>query len=138
MEQPNPDLVAGLRAEVLQYKDVDDQIRTLNRQIYQLRDQRDAVKDRIIHIIEQPGFQRINELAISQDGSKIRIRRPRSWSSAWSLSKSRLQALLTEYFATPGLKSADQCYDYIHFNIGASLVQEKFAIERTVPGGADE
>ena len=135
MEQPHPELVAGLREEVIQYKDVDDQIHVLNRQIHLLRERRNTVKDRIIHILEQPGFTRINDLAISQDGSKIHIRRPGSWGAAWSLSKSRLKALLTQYFATAVLKSADGCYDYIHYHNGASLVQNKFSIERIV---ADE
>jgi hypothetical protein len=135
MEQPNPELVAGLREEVLQYKVVDDQIRALNEQIHRLREERNTVKDRIIDILERPGFERINNLAISQDGSKMSIRRPGHWGSAWSLSKSKLKAFLTQYFATPGLKSADACYDYIHYHNGASLVQNKFSIERIV---ADE
>jgi hypothetical protein len=134
MEQPNPELVDGLRQEVLQYKDVDDQIRILNRQVSQLREQRDTVKDRIIHILEQPGFQRVNDLAISQDGSKISIRRPRSWGAPWSLSKSRLKELLTEYFDTLRIKSANDCYDWLLFKNGERLIQDKFSLERIVRG----
>jgi hypothetical protein len=134
MAQPNQELVAGLREEVTQYKTVDDQLRVLNGQIYPLREQRKLIEDRIIDIIRQPGFAAINELAISQDGSKIRIRKPQTWNASWSLSKNRLQELLTRYFATAGPLTAGGCYTFIYNTHQASLRQDKYAIERVVPG----
>jgi len=137
MAQPNQELVVGLREEVIQYKTVDDRLRALNGQIYPLREQRKLIEDRIIHIIRQPAFAAINELAISQDGSKIRIRKPQTWNAPWSLSKSSLQQLLTQYFATGGLLTAAKCYEFIINTHQASLRQDKYAIERVVPD-ADE
>jgi len=138
MAQPDQELVAGLREEVLQYKTVDDRLRALNGQIYPLREQRKLIEDRIVHIVRQPAFAAINELAISQDGSKIRIRKPQTWNAPWSLSKSSLRRYLDQYFADQNtIKSADSCFRFIHHNHQVSLVQDKFAIERVVPD-ADE
>jgi hypothetical protein len=137
MAQPDQELVVGLREEVLQYKTVDDRLRALNGQIYPLREQRKLIEDRIIHIVRQPAFAAINELAISQDGSKIRIRKPQTWNASWSLPKSRMQELLTQYFASGGALTAGGCYAFIINAQNVSLRQDKYAIERVVPD-ADE
>ena len=133
MAQPDQELVVGLREEVMQYKAVDDRLRALNGEIYPLREQRKLIEDRIIHIVQQPAFAAVNELSISQDGSKIRIRKPQTWSSSWSLSKSRLQDLVHDYFASGQALSARSCCAFIINAINTSLRQDKYAIERVVP-----
>jgi len=137
MAQPDQELVVGLREEVLQYKMVDDRLRALNGQIYPLREQRKLIEDRIVHIVRQPAFAAINELAISQDGSKIRIRKPQMWFASWSLPKSRMRELLNQYFASGGVLTAAGCFAFIIDTQNASLRQDKYAIERVVPD-ADE
>ena len=134
MAAPNQELVVGLREEVIQYKTVDDQLRALNGQIYPLREQRKLIEDRIIDIIRQPGFAAINELAISQDGSKIRIRKPQTWSAPWSLSRRHLQEHLTQYFANPAtIKSSEGCYRFIVRAVEETMRKNSYAIERVVP-----
>jgi hypothetical protein len=135
MAQPNQELVAGLREEVIQYKTVDDQLRALNGQIYPLREQRKLIEDRIVDIIRQPGFAAINELAISQDGSKIRIRKPQTWCAPWSLSKRSLHAHLLHYWSDPNtVKSSDACYRFIVSAVEATMRKDSYAIERVIPG----
>jgi hypothetical protein len=131
MAQPDQELVVGLREEVIQYKTVDDRLRALNGQIYPLREQRKLIEDRIIHIIRQPAFASVSELAISQDGSKIRIRKPQTWNAPWSLSRSKLDDLLTQYFASTAAPNKGACLAYILQN--TNLRQDKYAIERVVP-----
>ena len=134
MAQPDQELVVGLREEVLRYKTVDDRLRALNGQIYPLREQRKLIEDRIIHIVRQPAFAAINELAISQDGSKIRIRKPQTWNASWSLSKTKLREYLHLHL---GQEAGEVCYAYIHNAHTPTLRQDKYAIERVVPD-ADE
>ena len=133
MAQPDQELVVGLRQEVQQYKAVDDRLRALNREVYPLREERKLIEDRIVHIIRQPAFAAINELAISQDGSKIRIRKPQTWNAPWSLSKNKLQDLLNQYFASGVELTASGCFAFIVNAQNALLRQDKYAIERVVP-----
>lgn len=134
MAQPNQELVDGLREEVTQYKTIDDQLRALNGQIYPLREQRKLIEDRIVDIIRQPAFAAINELAISQDGSKIRIRKPQTWYAPWSLSKRSLHTYLDQYFSNPNnIKSSEVCYNFIVRAVEATMRKDSYSIERVVP-----
>jgi hypothetical protein len=138
MAQPNPELVAGLREEVMQYKTIDDRARLLNEQIHSLRQEKKVIEDRIAHILEQPGFKEITELAISQDGSRIRIRKPNGWAGAWCLSKGSLQTHLLNYFATQtGPGTAEECYNYVVAQQLRSLKKDTYAFERIVRDGDD-
>lgn len=138
MAQPNPEFVAGLREEVTQYKTVDDRLRVLNKEIHTLRQEKKVIEDRIVHILEQPGFTHIEELAISQDGSKIRIRKPHTWGATWTMSKTALQTQLNNYFNMPNIaRTAQECYEYIVRARLRELSQDKHALERIVKD-ADE
>jgi len=125
------DHVQLLRDEVMQYKTADDAIIALNRQLGPLRETRNLVKDRIVAIINQPAFANISELAIAQDGSKIRIRRP-GWNAPWSLPKMRMYDLIREYFNTAGPHNANSCIAFINQRQMATLRKETFDIERVV------
>jgi len=133
MDNPNQEDVANLREEVLQYTRVDDRLRALNTEVYRLRDERSAVADRIIQIVRQPAFASVSELAVSHDGSKIRIKKPQTWNASWSLSKNKLREYLQQHL---GLQAGDACYAYIHNAHSATLRKDTFDIER-VGGGAE-
>jgi len=121
-----------LREEVMQYKAADDAIIALNRQLGPLRETRNLVKDRIVAIIQAPAFANISELAIAQDGSKIRIRRP-GWNAPWSLPKMRMNDLIRDYFETAGPHNANSCIAFINQHQNVTLRKDIFDIERIVP-----
>jgi hypothetical protein len=134
MAQPNHEDVANLREEVMAYTTVDNRLRTLNTEVYRLRDERSAVADRIIQIVKQPAFASISELAVSHDGSKIRIKKPQTWNASWSLSKSKLREYLQQHL---GLQAGNACYAYIHNAHTPTLRKDTFDIER-IGGGEQE
>lgn len=133
MAQPNHEDVANLREEVMAYTAVDNRLRTLNTEVYRLRDERSAVADRIIQIVKQPAFASISELAVSHDGSKIRIKKPQTWNASWSLSKSKLREYLQQHL---GLQAGNMCFAYIDNTHSATLRKDTFDIERV--GGEQE
>ena len=130
--------INNLRTAVGRYRTIDDQLRTLNRQVYPLREQRKITELEIVDIIRQPAFATYEKLDIREDGSSIRIKKPQTWNAPWSLSKNKLRDYLGQFFADQTIiKSADMCYRFIHDRHQASLRQNSFAIERVV-AGADE
>lgn len=133
MAQPDHEVVANLREEVIAYTAVDNRLRTLNTEVYRLRDERSAVADRIIQIVKQPAFASISELAVSHDGSKIRIKKPQTWNASWSLSKSKLREYLQQHL---GLQAGNMCFAYIDNTHSATLRKDTFDIERV--GGEQE
>ena len=90
MAQPTQEDISNLRECVREYTEVDNQLRELNTQVYTKRDERSAAEDRIIELMKLPQFASVNELAVSGDGSKIKIERPGSRSVPWTLSQTKL------------------------------------------------
>jgi hypothetical protein len=134
MDNPNQEDVANLREEVMQYTRVDDRLRNLNTEVYRLRAERSAVADRIIQIVRQPAFASVSELAVSHDGSKIRIKKPQTWNASWSLSKTKLREYLHLHL---GRQAGEVCYAYILNAHTPTLRKDTFDIER-VGGGEQE
>ena len=125
--------ITNLRTAVMRYKTVDDRLRELNKQVYTLRDQRKITELEIVDIIRQPEFATYEKLDIREDGSSIKIKKPETWNAPWSLSKSKLDEYLKQYFQAPGLKDATSCYLFIFNAHQATLRQHTFSIERVVP-----
>ena len=124
--------VANLRAAVMRYKAVDDQLRDLNKQVNPLREQRKLIEAEMIDILRQPAYAAYTKLDIREDGSSIRIKKPDTWSAPWSLSKSKLLDYLRVHFRdTP--QKATELYEYILNGQRESLRQNTFSIERVVP-----
>jgi hypothetical protein len=125
--------VQNLRTAVMRYKTVDDRIRELNKQIYTLRDQRKITELEIVDIIRQPEFAAYEKLDIREDGSSIKIKKPETWNAPWSLSKSKLQEYLGQFFQSTAPKDPASCFNFIFNAHQATLRQHTFSIERVVP-----
>ena len=128
----NQEDVNNLRRSVLEYRDIDNRVRDLNRQIGPLREQRKIIELQIVDVLRQPEFATYQKLDIREDGSSIRISRPGQWSGAWSLSKGRLNDLIGQYFASTAAPTADGCYEYCVRTQNILLRKNEFAIERFV------
>jgi len=132
MAQPTPEDIANLRECVRDYAEADNQLRELNSQVYSKRDERSAAEDRIIELMKLPQFASVNELAVSTDGSKIKIERPGTRNVPWSLSQYRLLQLLKTFFAND--QTAEACFRHISDGVKQCHKRDTFAIKRTVRG----
>jgi hypothetical protein len=121
-----------LKGCIKQYKNVDDELRALNKQVYDLREKRKMLEIEIGDILRDPKFEAYSKLKIEEDGSTIKIQRPNTWSKAWTLSKKDLTEHLQAYFALGGSKNADACYEFILERQKEKLVSEEFSLTRIV------
>ena len=135
MAQPSQEDIANLRECVREYTEVDNQLRELNARVYAARDTRSAAEERIIELMKLPQFASINQLAVSTDGSTIKIDRPGTRSVPWSLSQAKLHQLLKTYFANDN--TAEACFRHISDGVRQSPQRETFAIRRIVRGGEE-
>jgi len=123
-----------LKRCIKQYREVDDQLRELNRQVYWKRDMRKLVESEIAEIIKAPEFQNFKKVKVEEDGSTITIKRPNEWTKPWSLSQKELKELLNQYFAVSNNINADELFKYIIETKKQALVSGDYSISRTVPG----
>jgi len=120
-----------LRQEVDQYRIVDDNIKRLNRELANAREQRSLIEDRLGVLLETPQFAQFERLSVTADNSVIKIRRPQQWDKPWSLSRSQLSILLDSYFNSTREPTSNECLQYIvQRNKKTSSV---FALERVIP-----
>jgi hypothetical protein len=111
-----------------QYTDLNSRLDTLNKQVYQLREQRKIKELEIIDFLKQPQFSQFNVIE-RPDGSKLSVKRPQTWSKPWSLSKNELYRLIREYFTVPGEKRAETCYTFITRAVERESRSNEFKIE---------
>jgi len=131
MAQPSQEDINNLRECVREFAEVDNQLRELNTRVYATRDMRSAAEDRIIELMKLPQFASVNELAVSADGSKIKIDRPGTRTVPWSLSQSKLMQLLGSYFI--GDRAArDACFKHISDGARQNPQRDTFAVRRFV------
>jgi hypothetical protein len=135
MAQPTQEDIANLRECVREFTEVDNRLRELNTQVYTMRDTRSAAEDRIIELMKLPQFASITELAVSTDGSKIKIERPGTRNVPWSLSQYRLLQLLKTFFAND--HTAEACFRHISDGVKQCHKRDTFAIRRIVRGGEE-
>lgn len=135
MAQPSQEDIANLRECVREYTEVDNQLRELNARVYAARDTRSAAEERIIELMKLPQFASINQLAVSTDGSTIKVDRPGTRSVPWSLSQAKLHQLLKTYFANDN--TAEACFRHISDGVRQSPQRDTFAIRRIVRGGEE-
>jgi len=121
-----------LKRCVKQYRDVDNELRVLNKQVYTKREQRKIVEMEMSDLVKLPQFSVVDKLKIDDDGSYIRIQKPETYSKAWSLSKKDLEQLTKEYFASTTSPTAQECAAYIVQNRKRSLVGKDYEFERVV------
>lgn len=127
-----------LKSCIKQYRQIDDELRDLNKLVYEKRDARKTVEMEIADIIKAPEFQNFKKVKLEEDGSTISIKRPNEWVKPWSLSQKDLKDLVSQYFAISGAISPDGLVKYIVETKKQTLVASEFSFTRTVPGEQDE
>lgn len=124
--------IRDLKRCVQQYRNLDDELRTLNKEVYEKRESRKMLEVEMSDIIKQPGFNNVDRLKIDDDGSLIRIRRPETYAKPWSLSKKELETLVGQYFQNAGTPSANGCLDFILEERKKALVSKEFEFIRVI------
>lgn len=124
--------INDLKRCVKQYRDVDNELRLLNKQVYDKRETRKIVEMEMSDLIKLPQFGGIDKLKIDDDGSCIKIQRPETYSKAWSLSKKELEFLINGYFQSTSSPTANNCVTYILEQRKNALIGKDFEFSRVV------
>jgi hypothetical protein len=124
--------INDLKRCVKQYRDVDNEIRVLNKSVYEKREARRIVEMEMCDLIKLPQFNSVDKLKIDDDGSCIKIQRPDTYAKAWSLSKKELEILLKSYFSQHGSDMSDNCFKFIVEERKKNLVAKEFEFTRVV------
>jgi hypothetical protein len=127
-----------LKSCIKQYREIDDELRELNKQVYERRDARKIVELEIADIIKAPEFSSIKKIKLEEDGSTISFKRPSEWTKPWSLSQKDLKDLTFQYFTSATHINADGLVKFIIDSKKQSLVATEFSFSRIVPGEQDE
>lgn len=123
--------INDLKRCVKQYRDVDDEIRVLNKTVHEKRESRKIVEMEMCDLIKLPQFNSVDKLKID-DGSCIKIQRPETYSKAWNLSKKDLETLVGGYFQSTTYPTAEECVSYIVGQRKRALVGKEFEFTRLV------
>jgi hypothetical protein len=130
--------MGDLKSCIKQYREIDDELRELNKQVYDKRDARKAVELEIANIIRDPKYDAIKKIKLEEDGSTISFKRPNEWVKPWSISQKDLKELVSQYFTKGGPANPDDLVKYIIETKKQTLVATEFSFTRTVPGEQDE
>ena len=122
-----------LKKRIREYRELDDELRQLNKVIYDKRDARKLVEEEIKEIIKSPSFDSFRKLKLEEDGSTIQIQRPGEYSKPWSLSQKELMVLVTSYFQDNPSPNAEGLVNFIIQKRKQDLVATEFNLTRTVP-----
>jgi len=126
--------IKDLKRCVKQYREVDDKLRALNREVFDKREARKIVEMELADLMKVEAFQNFKKLKIEEDGSTITIQRPQEWSKPWSLSKKDLKDSLEKFFsASIPPQSADRCFEFIVEAQKTKLTSTDFNFSRVVP-----
>ena len=123
----------SLKTFIKLYRVVDDEIRSINKLLYEKREHRKILELDIADIIKQPEFSSYNKLRIEEDDSTIKIQRPETYQKPWNLSKKDLEKILKSYFGITPSPDAESCFKYICDIRKSELVGTEFVFSRTLP-----
>jgi len=123
------DKMENLKRCIREFRDVDNELRELNRVVADKREKRKNVELEMADIIKNPIFQGYDKLKIDDDGSLIRIKKPDTYMKPWSISQRDLKDLLDKYFSGPQTVS---CFDFIVAERKKDLVAHEYSFERVV------
>lgn len=123
-----------LRHSMKRYRQLDDAIRELNKQVNNLRQERKIREIEIGDILKDQQFININVLKVEDDGSTIKVQRPNAWTKGWSLSKRDLQNYLDHYFENAGRNAnREDCFNFIVEQQKQDAVATEFKLTRFIP-----
>ena len=121
-----------LKNYVRNYRDVDDQLIALNRQVYEKRLARKDLEDKMATLLSAPEYSTVDKLKLD-DKSHILIKHPTTYSKPWGISKRDLKDLLETLFKTSqSYLTADEVYEYLVTEQSKKLVATEFNFNRVV------
>ena len=125
--------ILDLKRCVKQYRDLDNEIRELNKEVYSKREDRKIAEMELADLIKLPQFDGIDKLKFDDDNSSIKIARPGTYNKPWSLSKKELETLLKSYFLGTHSPNVDDCLKFIVSERQKALVGKEFDFTRVIP-----
>jgi hypothetical protein len=117
---------------VRNFKNIDDKLKDLTKQVYKLREEKKFIENEMSDILKRTHFQSISKLEIQDDGSFIKIQRPESWKKSWSMSIKDLQTNVENYFKKTTNPNAEDCCKFIVENKRKELISKEFAFTRVL------
>lgn len=127
MEQAKQELKTSVR----RFRDLDDEIRIINKRVFELREKRKIAEMEIADYLRSPMFIQHTVMEL-EDGSRIKIQRPQAWSKGWSLSKKDLATHVANYFANTHAPNAEECLKYIVNQEKQNSIANEFKLTRFV------
>ena len=128
------DLKTELKSRLKQYRDLDDQVRQVNKVATDLREKRKTVEFEMADILKQPQMAQIGVLRLENDNSVIKIQRPGTYTKAWSMSKRDLQNYIDHYFENSGqFANPKDCFEFIIQQQKRDAVETDFKFTRNIP-----
>jgi hypothetical protein len=127
MEQAKQELKNSVR----RFRDLDDEIRGINKRVFELREKRKIVEMEVSDYLKSPMFSAHTVMEL-EDGSRIKIQRPQTWSKGWSLSKKDLAIHIANYFTTASRPNAEECLKYIVQEEKNHSISNEFKLTRFV------
>lgn len=116
------------------YRNLDDQVRQLNKSVTELRERRKIVELEMADILKTPYMSQVGVLKLENDSSSIKIQRPGSYCKPWSLSKRDLQNYIDHYFENAGPNAnRNGCFEFIVEQQKNNSVESDFKFVRTIP-----
>jgi hypothetical protein len=125
--------LSDLKGNIKKYREIDNKLRSVNKQVQELRETRKLIELELSSILTLPDFKGFDKLKIEDDGTTIRIKRPESYSKPWSLSQKDLLDYLESYFQSTTSPDSQACFEYIVNQHKKKLVASDFTFERIVP-----
>lgn len=128
------DLKTELKYRLKQYRDLDDQVRQVNKVATDLREKRKIVEFEMVTILKQPPMAQIGVLRLENDNSIVKIQRPGTYSKPWSMSKKDLQNYIDHYFENAGQHATPKdCFEFIVREQKRDAVETDFKFTRNIP-----
>lgn len=125
--------IGDLKRCVKQYREIDDKLRDLNREVYEKRESRKIIELELADLMKVEQFVNFKKLKIEEDGSTITVQRPNEWTKPWSLSKKDLKDLLERYFNSTNFPNAEKCLEFILEAQKTKLTSTEYSFTRIVP-----
>jgi hypothetical protein len=128
------DLKIDLKKCLNNYRNLDDQLRQLNKLVYDLREKRKIVELEMGDILKNQHLAQVGLLKLENDNSVIKIQRPGTYAKPWSLSKRDLENYIDHYFENAGPNpNREECFNFIVEQQKLNSVESDFKFTRTIP-----
>ncbi len=114
------------------YIPLDNQIKEYNAIVNELRTQRQILELEISDILRNEAFKDYKELLLF-DGSKLKIKKPGTYSKKSNLNQGELKNYLDHYFENAGSSAnANDCFAFIVKQMKYDSLANEFKLERAV------